>query len=100
MTSREERRRAFAEKLARLRSRYVAELPTRIAEMRRAATAGRWDDVRRIAHAVRGTGGSYGIEPLVQLTLDLEEACGAEDAEAVSERVTALEALCDELAEE
>ena len=95
MATRKERRRAFEVKLAGMRAAYVRDLPDRIAAMRASAAAGDYREVARLAHALRGTGGSYGLRELVSPTLALEEACEQSDDDAVREHLDAIEALAE-----
>lgn len=97
MATREEKRAAFAAKLAAMRAKFVAELPERLQPIRAAAERHDHAEVARLAHALRGTGGSYGIDELVALTLNLEDACEAGDAQAVAAGVAAIENACAEL---
>ncbi len=42
-----------------------------------AVAAGRWADVRRVAHQLRGSGGSYGFPELTRLAMAVESAVDA-----------------------
>jgi HPt (histidine-containing phosphotransfer) domain-containing protein len=53
---------------------FVAELPGRLSEMRRAESIGDWAQVGRLAHQLKGAGGSYGFPHLTAAALELEQA--------------------------
>lgn len=90
----------MANTLSALRAAFITALPARIEGLRRLAERGALDEVARGGHALRGTGGSHGIDELIPLTLDLEEACSRRDAEAVSTKLSELEALAARLLSE
>ena len=50
--------------LAELVALFVSELPQRLADIRQAAQDQNWQEVGRLAHQLRGAGGSYGFPPL------------------------------------
>jgi histidine phosphotransfer protein HptB len=47
--------------MAELLALFVSELPDRLADIRQAAQEQNWQEVRRLAHQLRGAGGSYGF---------------------------------------
>jgi len=62
---------------------FVALLPHRLAEMRQAAGAGLWEALRRLAHQMKGAGGSYGYACLTEAARELESHAGGGDVEGV-----------------
>src|SRR5689334_17450419 len=47
--------------MAELLALFVSELPQRLVDIRQAAQGHNWQEVRRLAHQLRGAGGSYGF---------------------------------------
>jgi HPt (histidine-containing phosphotransfer) domain-containing protein len=62
---------------------FVGLLPHRLAEMRQAAAAGLWEALRRLAHQMKGAGGSYGYACLTDAARELESHVGGGDVEGV-----------------
>jgi PAS domain S-box-containing protein len=60
---------------------FVGQLPERLAQMRQAAGAGLWDVLRRLAHQMKGAGGSYGYACLTEAARELESHANQADAE-------------------
>ncbi len=56
---------------------YVAGLAREVGRLDRLVPAGRWADVRRVAHQLRGSGGSYGFPDLTRLATAAEAAIDA-----------------------
>ena len=56
------------------------DIPARIEELARAASAGEFGDTARVAHALKGACGSLGAEQLQSLSEVLENAAKAGDA--------------------
>jgi chemotaxis protein histidine kinase CheA len=87
-----QRSRDFEQALRRLRAEYRAELPARLealeAKLARARMDGTADalrDARRLAHTLKGTSGSYGLDGVSKALEAAEEALdellsGAEDS--------------------
>jgi len=69
---------------------FVAGLPRRIDAMEAALADRRADEVRRLAHQLKGTGGNYGYPPLSKAAVALERAAG--DGDWLGQR-TALDEL-------
>lgn len=78
--------------LAELVELFVAELPARLESLRQAAAVGDWEQVGRIAHQLKGAGGSHGFPQLGQPAWQLEQAARA------SQRALTVSAAIDELA--
>ena len=69
----------FLEQLAVLRRGYLVDCRADAATMRACVADGRFDDVRRLAHRMRGTGATYGFGDLTTLGAELESAASASD---------------------
>lgn len=69
---------------------FLAGVPTRLSDLRTALAEGRFEDVARGAHSLRGSAGAFGARRLSVLTLDLERLCGEGEAAAAG-------ALVDEM---
>lgn len=78
--------------LAELIEVFVAELPSRVAAMQAATHAEDWDTLGRLAHQLKGAGGSHGFDGLTPLAARLERA--ARQFSGPAEVKVALAALC------
>src|SRR5437867_2051309 len=65
--------------LAELLALFVGELPQRLADIRQAAQGQNWQEVGRLAHQLRGAGGSYGF-PLLTTAAGQVESMAREQA--------------------
>jgi signal transduction histidine kinase/ActR/RegA family two-component response regulator len=65
---------------------YLDDVPGRLAEVRAAVASGRPADVRRAAHALKGSSAQLGLSEVVAAALDLE-AAGQRAVEAGQERL-------------
>jgi HPt (histidine-containing phosphotransfer) domain-containing protein len=84
---------------AALLEAYVRYLSGVEVQLQDAVRAGNWDDVRRLAHRLRGTGASYGFPQITELAAECERAISRDVGEAtnLAERLAAvLRAACDE----
>jgi HPt (histidine-containing phosphotransfer) domain-containing protein len=63
--------------------------------MRQAAGAGLWDVLRRLAHQMKGAGGSYGYACLTDAAGELESHANQGDAEAAMLALDHLAHLCE-----
>jgi CheY-like chemotaxis protein/HPt (histidine-containing phosphotransfer) domain-containing protein len=68
--------------LAGILDRFVKGLPGQIEAMSLAAQAGRREELQRLAHRLKGAGGSYGYPELTEAARELEVAARAGDVEA------------------
>ena len=62
------------QEIAELIPGFVTRLPGQLDEMRQAQAAGNYDDLRRLAHRLKGAGSSYGFPQLTECCKELEEA--------------------------
>ncbi len=59
---------------------------------------GDYESLRRLAHQMKGAGGSYGYPMLTEAAKELEEAAIASDVEAGTTALDKLEVLCQAVA--
>lgn len=87
--------------LAELVEIFVADLPARLAEIQHFVQIADWAEARRLAHQLKGAGGSYGFPHLSAAALALEQAVKrateetAEPGIAVTEALQGLAQACD-----
>ncbi len=55
---------------------FVAEMPNRINAMETQAESGDWEQVRRTAHQMKGSAGSYGFDVITPSAARLEHIAG------------------------
>ena len=67
--------------LAGILDQFVKRLPGQIEAMSLAAQAGRREELQRLAHRLKGAGGSYGYPSLTEAARELEVAARAGDVE-------------------
>jgi histidine phosphotransfer protein HptB len=75
---------------------FVAEMPERVATLLAHLGAGNWDALRRAAHQLKGSAGSYGFGPITPSAAGVENAIrdgAAEDT--IREAVESLVYLCN-----
>ena len=77
--------------LAEIIELFVAELPGRVDAMRQAAKAGDLATVGRLAHQLKGAGGSHGFPHLSTIAREVERA--ARELQSPSETSAAIERL-------
>jgi CheY-like chemotaxis protein/HPt (histidine-containing phosphotransfer) domain-containing protein len=80
--------------LAGVLIKFVNGLPAQVEAMRRAMAAGRNEELQRLAHRLKGAGGSYGYPVLTDAALSLEDAARAGDAEAAGMALGRVAAVC------
>jgi len=81
----------------RLLHGFVGELPSKVAMLRSAVAAGSWDDVRKKAHAIKGSAASVAAHALSSAAATLERRAAAADESGVRSGVGDLEAAADAL---
>ena len=62
--------------LGELVDMFVAEMPNRINALETQAESGDWEQVRRTAHHIKGSAGSYGFDAITSPAARLEHAAG------------------------
>jgi CheY-like chemotaxis protein len=83
--------------MADIIAEFVGLLPERLAEMRQAAGAGLWDVLRRLAHQMKGAGGSYGYACLTDAARELESHANQADVEGAMLALNHLARLCEKV---
>ncbi len=82
--------------LAELIEMFVEELPQRVGGMNRAAREQDWQEVSRLAHQLKGAGGSHGFPQLTEAAWEVERAVRElGPMSAVAEALERLEAVCE-----
>ena len=62
---------------------FLKELPDRLAEMQRHAAGGRWTELERAAHSLKGLCALFGLQPLAATFLAIEDAAEANEPQHV-----------------
>lgn len=76
--------------LAEARAQFATTLPAKIADLRSLLEGEAWEELRRAAHKLRGSTGTYGFMELSAATGDVEDAlleAGGPPGPEVKERV-------------
>lgn len=81
--------------LRELIAEFVAELPERFAALEKAAAGQDWQEVRRLAHQLKGSGGSYGFPEITAAAAKVEDA--AREPARVLQAVASLGVTCEEI---
>jgi len=76
---------------------FVGHLPERLAQMRQAAGSSLWDVLRRLAHQLKGAGGSYGYACLTDAARELESPVNQADVEGAMLALNHLAHLCERI---
>lgn len=66
---------------------FLANRRKELDALRSAASAADYEQLRQIGHRMKGVGNSYGFEYVSTLGKQIEDACKAQDAAAVQERI-------------
>ncbi len=72
---------------------FINGLDTRVDDFRQAFEQLNWDNLTRLAHQLKGAGGSYGYVDLSTLGKTMEDAFRAHSADSFAEWMTRLEQL-------
>jgi HPt (histidine-containing phosphotransfer) domain-containing protein len=74
---------------------YVNDMPSRLQQLEAQFQAGNWDELRRLAHQMKGAAGSYGFDTITQQAARLEAAAARRDSIADIElNLSELKQLC------
>lgn len=74
---------------------FVSELPDRAGAVADCMRDRRWEDLRRLAHQLKGASGGYGFGPIGEAAAVLEHDLDAQaDLDAIQRDVDALLAIC------
>jgi len=79
--------------LADIVEEFVHTLPQRIEEMQNALRAASFEQLKRLAHQLKGAGGSHGYEPLTETAAYLEIAAQGKAMNEIEERIHELNEL-------
>lgn len=52
---------------------FVEEMPNRIASLQQCLAESNWEELRRVAHQLKGAAGSYGFHPISPVAAHLEQ---------------------------
>ena len=80
--------------LARILNDFVESLPSKMTAMRLALDNNYFEEVRRIAHQLKGTGGGYGYPALTESARGLENAARAKCRQTARAALIQLSTLC------
>jgi HPt (histidine-containing phosphotransfer) domain-containing protein len=80
-------------RLLPLIDQFIQDCGRRVERITQAAHSRQWDDLRREAHDLGGTAGSFGLSPLGELTRPLEAAAKAQDATTIDRCLPELQRL-------
>ena len=73
---------------------FVGRLDGQVEAMRQAYASGAYQDLQRLAHRLKGAGGSYGFPTLTDASKILEDAAKAQDQQAAAAAVNAVAVMC------
>jgi len=73
---------------------YVERLGNQVDEMRAALGDARFEDLHRLAHRMKGSGGNYGYPMLTDAAKNLEDAAKAQDLRSAGEALHKVALLC------
>jgi HPt (histidine-containing phosphotransfer) domain-containing protein len=80
--------------LAEILEEFVSGLDEHVSQMRDALAHGVHSELRRLAHQLKGAGGSYGYPQLTEAAAALESAAKDEDTEAATLKLGEMASLC------
>ncbi|MHC4976196.1 MAG: Hpt domain-containing protein [Planctomycetota bacterium] len=74
---------------------YVSELPEKVKSITECMASNQLDELRRLAHQMKGASGGYGFTPLGEVAGQLEHAIDAnDDLQNIQQNVEELIAMC------
>jgi CheY-like chemotaxis protein len=73
---------------------YVDRLGNQVDEMRSALGDARFEDLHRLAHKMKGSGGNYGYPMLTDAAKNLEDAAKTQDSQSAGEALHKIALLC------
>ncbi len=85
-------------KFRRIVDEFIAKLPATMDEMVAAFAASDWDELARLAHGLKGTGGTIGFDCLTDPATELEQSAKRANAATVRSNLNDLQALVDRIA--
>ena len=81
--------------LAEIIDQFVTGLAEQLKAMREALANNHHEEVQRLAHRLKGAGGSYGYPLLTEVSKTLEDAAKAQDVEWAGVAISELAKLCE-----
>ena len=85
--------------LAPIIKEFVSCLPERTKAMRDRFLSGNFPDLERLAHQLKGAGGSYGYPMLTEVAGSLEDTSRVGDRDGAQKVLGDLEKMCEAIAE-
>lgn len=73
---------------------FVQQMPDRVASLQSSIDSGSLDELKTLAHQLKGAGGSYGFPQITESARRLEEQATGADIEAIRRSVDELVDLC------
>jgi len=73
---------------------FVDQMPQRVEALRSSFESGSYEELRSLAHQLKGAGGSYGFPQITESARRLEEQAMRADLEAMRQGVDELVSLC------
>ena len=73
---------------------FIGRLNGQVAAMRQAYDDDRYEELQRLAHRLKGAGGSYGYPLLTDASKKLEDACKARDGNSAKTAIDDIAAMC------
>ncbi len=80
--------------MAMILGEFIGRLNGQVAAMQQACADARYEDLHRLAHRLKGAGGSYGYLLLTEASKRLEEACKARNTDAAKAAIDDVAAMC------
>jgi len=80
----------IAEELSELIPGFLARKREDVSSLRRALESGELDAIARLAHRIKGEGGSYGFHAISEIGLQMERATKAGDVHGIQRSIKAL----------
>ena len=77
---------------------FVSDLPSKLTAMREALANNHHEELQRLAHQLKGAGGSYGYPQLTEVSKTLESAAKIQDVEGAGMALGELSKLCEAVA--
>ena len=74
---------------------FLSELPSRVDTIIAAFSNDDFAELARVAHQLKGAGGSYGFPQITELARALEERADSADVDAVRQSIDDLIAICN-----
>jgi PAS domain S-box-containing protein len=81
--------------LAGILTEFVSCMPERIISMKKALAGSDLEQVRRLAHRLKGAGGSYGYARLTDVAADIESACQDRNRDKAAQGLELLERVSE-----